>query len=73
MTFDEVWEQLASKRPDLRRDSAELVFTAANLQKLLRQVYERGERAGTGGDAFSRLFGGNGPFGGRGGSGDCRP
>lgn len=45
MTFSQLWEQLCTKRPELREPSARLEFTAANLELLLLQVYQQGQRA----------------------------
>lgn len=66
MTFDQIWEQLKRKQPKLEKDDSVVEFTAGNLRRLLRQVYEQGEgsvqRGPTSGfdpmSAFSDIFGG---------------
>ncbi len=67
MTFPEIWSRLKRKRPSLEDDDAIVEFTAANLWKLLRQVYEQGQDAtakrpesSPSLDMFSEMFGGRG-------------
>lgn len=64
MTFYQIWNQLLRKCPDLARGEAKIEFTSDNLQQLLRQVYEQGEKQGqvnkpaSSGNPFSQMFGG---------------
>lgn len=68
MTFPELWAQLKRKKPALEKDDASVEFTAGNLRKLLRQVYEQGQAYSpeqpkpdpTNLDMFSEIFGGRG-------------
>ena len=43
MTFDEIWNQLTRKRPELEKDDGVLEFKALALKCLLRQVFEQGQ------------------------------
>lgn len=45
MTFDQLWKQLVAKRSALAKDETKVEFTAGHLRKLLRQVYEQGQKA----------------------------
>lgn len=45
MTFDQVWGQLTRKQPKLKRSESVVEFTAGNLRRLLRQVYEQGAKS----------------------------
>lgn len=47
MTFDDIWNQLLAKKPALRDDAAQVTFTADNFKRLLRQVYEQGQKSKT--------------------------
>ena len=65
MTFDEIWQQLTRKKPELDQDLSVVEFTAGNFRRLLRQVYEQGEasvpRETTildAGNPFPDIFGG---------------
>lgn len=62
MTFDQIWERLARKKPALEQDDSVVTFTSANLRQLLRQVYDQGEASShdkaPAGNPFSDLFGG---------------
>lgn len=63
MTFKEIWAQLLRKNADLANADAKVEFTSANLEMLLRQVYEQGQKSvpkATWADAknpFSSMFG----------------
>lgn len=48
MTFQSIWEQLTRKDPRLTDPETKVEFTAENLRRLLRQVYEQGEKQGQG-------------------------
>jgi len=62
MTFDAIWQQLCRKNPKLENDSAKVEFDAGNFKRLLRQVYEQGERSAPKPpepkNPFSDIFGG---------------
>lgn len=53
MTSNEIWDQLVRKQPKLLNSDSTVEFTAGDLRKLLRQVYEQGE-ASVPRDATSR-------------------
>jgi hypothetical protein len=44
MLFDEIWESLCKKKPELKDPNTKLEFTSENLKKLLLQVYEKGQK-----------------------------
>jgi hypothetical protein len=46
MEFEEIWNQLVRKSNALTNPAAKVEFTADNLKRLLRQVYEQGESQG---------------------------
>ena len=58
MKFDHIWSVLTKKRPGLDDPDAKVEFTSGNLKKLLRQVYDHGEKsADAGGSFLDVLFG----------------
>ena len=59
MTFDEIWNQLLRKRPELGDGGATIELTADNLRQLLRQVYEQGQKSADrdSKNPFAELFG----------------
>lgn len=57
MTFDEIWESLVRKKPDLDRPHAKAEFTSGALKRLLRQVYEQGQKSSDATNLFGDLFG----------------
>ena len=52
MTFDKIWEQLVAKNNKLLDDNATVEFKAAALKKLLKQVYEQGQKQSKAKDSF---------------------
>lgn len=64
MTFKEIWSQLVKKRPELAKAETVVEFKSENLEMLLKQVYEQGQKSvkpadkPSGFDSFSSMFGG---------------
>lgn len=59
MTFDQLWDQLCNKSPALKRADSTLEFKPDNLKRLLRQVYEQGQKSSERkADIFESMFGG---------------
>lgn len=46
MTFQDIWNQLVRKNPAIAENGKTVEFQSENLKRLLRQVYEQGERKG---------------------------
>lgn len=63
MTFKEIWAQLVRKNADLAKPDARVEFRSENLEQLLKQVYEQGQKSvpkqtGTGTkNPFDSMFG----------------
>jgi|CXWL01.1.fsa_nt_gi hypothetical protein len=52
MTFDKIWQQLVAKNSKLLEDNTTVEFRAAALKKLLKQVYEQGQKLVKDADSF---------------------
>lgn len=64
MTFNQIWDQLCSKKPSLKRADSTLEFKPENLKALLRQVYEQGRKSAEyAGKSDYGLKDTDGPFG----------
>lgn len=46
MTFDQIWQSLCRKKPNLTDSTATVEMSTGNLRALLRQVYKQGHKAG---------------------------
>jgi len=46
LTFNQIWEQLKQKKPNIEDSGIVLEFSSENLKVLLRQVYEQGKESG---------------------------
>lgn len=60
MRFQEIWDQLCRKKPELSKTDATVEFRSSNLQALLRQVYEQGQKhpERDSGSMFDNIFSG---------------
>jgi hypothetical protein len=45
MTFKEIWNQLLRKQPSLQKPETVVEFRSDNLERLLLQVYEQGQKS----------------------------
>jgi hypothetical protein len=43
VTFNQLWDQLVRKKPDLSDDGAKVTITSLSLKAMLRQAYEQGQ------------------------------
>lgn len=56
MTFQGIWDQLVAKDARLKEDDAAVEFRAANLKRLLRQVYDQGVKQGKKPGPFDKVL-----------------
>lgn len=58
MNFPELWQQLCRKKPLLNNKTATVEITSENLESLLRQAYEQGQKnTEKANSLFGRIFG----------------
>lgn len=58
MTFSDLWLQMLRKAPDLSRANAKIEITSSNMEKLMKQAYDKGYAAGKkSGGLFGGIFG----------------